>query len=162
MCFDGESPRVFDVSEVRARKLHRCCECAEEIPKGARYERASGLWDGEWDAFTTCLRCARAREMVQEIEAAEGCHGGEAWCPFGHLAEYAQNVIDSIDRDFARALMAWAEFRTDVTDSWPTRGEWIDLFARVAPEERRRRIEERKAEETARKAARAQWSERWG
>lgn len=49
--------------EVRvAAKVHTCGECGCSIRVGERYEVATGLWDGEWSTFKTCLPCVRVRD----------------------------------------------------------------------------------------------------
>ena len=53
----------FTVKTVRrAAKPHRCCECRENIPPGARYEHYTGKWGGEIDTFKTCLSCVEIRD----------------------------------------------------------------------------------------------------
>lgn len=72
---DGDT-RECSTSTVRtARKDHRCYECHEVIPKGSRYEYASGIWDGSPSAFKTCLSCVEIRNHF-------GCEGwiyGQLW-----------------------------------------------------------------------------------
>ena len=46
---------------VRARKVHKCCECDEPIQIGERHERVGGVWDGEWSTYRTCSVCASIR-----------------------------------------------------------------------------------------------------
>lgn len=36
MCFDGDAPDFYEQKNVRARKEHRCCECAEKVPARRR------------------------------------------------------------------------------------------------------------------------------
>lgn len=60
-----ELPAVFDASIVRSRKEHCCCECSRTIPRGQKYLRNRGLWDGHWDEFKQCLRCARLFKVVE-------------------------------------------------------------------------------------------------
>lgn len=59
---DHEEPVVFCGSIVTARKPHVCTECYETIRPGDQYERADGLWGGEWSHFKTCWFCQRVRE----------------------------------------------------------------------------------------------------
>lgn len=51
MCFDGDSPEVFEEREIVARAEHACGECGETIARGERYERVKGLWDGSWSTL---------------------------------------------------------------------------------------------------------------
>lgn len=59
---DGDAPRVYHVSIVTARKEHICKECREAIPRGARYERITGLWGDRWSTMRTCLSCVEIRD----------------------------------------------------------------------------------------------------
>jgi hypothetical protein len=65
---DGEAPAVFREEERQARKAYKCCECRAPIKPGERYENATGLWDGAWATYRTCLTCARIRDDL--------CKGG--------------------------------------------------------------------------------------
>lgn len=58
----GNTPTLCTVKIVKARKPYFCCECKNEIMPGERYEHVSGLWDGEWAVYHTCLPCSRIRE----------------------------------------------------------------------------------------------------
>lgn len=60
-CPDYEPADVFEEKLVRARKTHECCECGAEISKGEEHEVASGLWEGDWSRYRTCLLCVRIR-----------------------------------------------------------------------------------------------------
>ena len=74
----------FEMSEVwltsypRSRKVRKCVECCREIPIGVTYQRIKSLYDGRWEALTTCAVCA-------EIRGAFSCGGeliGNFWCDF--------------------------------------------------------------------------------
>ena len=72
---DGDLPEFYSQAFVKARKPHRCVECREAIPVGAKYERMSGKWDGDVRTETTCLCC-------QEIRSSFCCEGwtyGQLW-----------------------------------------------------------------------------------
>lgn len=58
--FDG--PEVGTKTMRKARKLHKCCECHQEINPGETYEHVTGLWDGAWSSFKTCAICVRIRD----------------------------------------------------------------------------------------------------
>ena len=45
----------------KARKIHKCCECGEEIRPGESYRVDSGKYDGEFFSEKTCLLCAEIR-----------------------------------------------------------------------------------------------------
>lgn len=73
---DGELPE-FSVEEFHiARKEHKCCECGEIIKPGQKYQKISGLWDGHFSRFKTCMPCYNIRENY--------CSNGYI---FGGLAE---------------------------------------------------------------------------
>lgn len=72
----GENPaEVLGTLIVRARKPQTCCECAEPIRPGDRYEVVSGKWDGAWSSFKTCLPCKEIREAF----CCEGWIYGTLW-----------------------------------------------------------------------------------
>jgi len=54
---DGERPDLYEERVIKARKDHRCYECSGVIPKGEHYNRAKGMWDGEFSSFATCGDC---------------------------------------------------------------------------------------------------------
>ena len=62
-------PTLFNATEPRARKPHCCCECKETIPKGTKYQRIEGLWDGDWGSYTTCITCANIRQTLAPCSA---------------------------------------------------------------------------------------------
>lgn len=58
----------------KAKKQHECCECRESIRVDERYERITGVWDGEFSTFKTCMPCARLREYLlteSDLDAEE-------------------------------------------------------------------------------------------
>lgn len=72
-CEDGNPPRVFERRLRKARPLrlpYECCECGYEILHGDWFEESRGLWEGGWDSFRTCLKCAARRKAWAAIE----CH----------------------------------------------------------------------------------------
>lgn len=62
MDYDACANDFYHERMVVARKAHRCCECGEAIPVGARYQRATGKSDGEVWTATTCAVCAEIRQ----------------------------------------------------------------------------------------------------
>lgn len=60
----------FDTSsKVKARKLHRCCECYGAINRGDTYEKVFVVQDGDASNFKTCQKCAEARDwLVNETD----------------------------------------------------------------------------------------------
>jgi hypothetical protein len=62
---DYDPADVYNQSEVKARKPHRCCECLQEIPPGAIYERVSMLFEGKWLRYDTCKSCKEIRDVFR-------------------------------------------------------------------------------------------------
>lgn len=72
---DGDGPSLSSSADVVARKSHRCYECGEDIERGARYRKESGLWDGRFDEFKICLPCIAVRDRL----ACNGWVYGNIW-----------------------------------------------------------------------------------
>lgn len=82
--FDG--PAFTETKIVKARKQHLCCECQEYIEPGKQYECTSGLWDGSFSRFATCLPCMRIRKH---------------YCPHGWIyGELRNTLIECLDFDY--------------------------------------------------------------
>lgn len=82
--FDG--PTFSKTKIVKARKRHRCCECDEYIQPGKQYERTSGVWDGDFSTFATCLPCMRIRKQ---------------YCPHGWIyGELRDTLKECLDIDY--------------------------------------------------------------
>lgn len=64
--YDGDAPKVFNASDVTARKDHQCFECQSVIPRGATYERVTGLWEAGWETYRFCLACAEISREFSE------------------------------------------------------------------------------------------------
>lgn len=60
--WDYDLPSVYTETHPKAAKIHKCCECHQEIPKGSVYQHVKGLWDGDWRTFKTCEQCEGQRE----------------------------------------------------------------------------------------------------
>ena len=86
-CIDyGDGPTLYDEKYRKARKEHKCCECGQTINAGDDYQVITGLWDGRWDEFKTCEKCADLRDSLMDVS-----------CPaLGDLradyAEYLENI----------------------------------------------------------------------
>lgn len=61
-CYDG--PEFYSETNPRAKKDHTCGECMRIIKSGEIYERAVGVWDGEWGTHKTCMGCKRMRDEM--------------------------------------------------------------------------------------------------
>ena len=68
-------PAFSSTSTPRAKQEHICCECRDVIPKGAKYQRTSGKWDGSMDTYKTCLSCVEIRDHF----ACNGFMYGQLW-----------------------------------------------------------------------------------
>ena len=82
-------PDVFDVVIRTARIEHKCCECRTAIQPRQKYEYVSGVWEGEWDHYKTCMNCAELRKMFKDDD---GCYP-----PFLYLLEayLEQDTLDN-------------------------------------------------------------------
>jgi hypothetical protein len=61
---DYDAP-VFYIQEIRkARKVHKCDECAGTVAVGETYEHVRGKWEYV-DTFKTCQRCHNIRQWVK-------------------------------------------------------------------------------------------------
>ena len=93
----------WEEKTVVARVQHRCSECNVLIPKGERYERATGLLSGEgWKTWRRCMVCVALQEMI--VTKLDIC------VPFGALAAYCADSGE----------YSWLNF-----SEWQTRhGNW--------------------------------------
>lgn len=63
---DYEVADIFEQTiDFVGRKEHKCCECGEHIPAGAKHEKIDMLYDGHWAHFRTCSVCAEIAEAFQ-------------------------------------------------------------------------------------------------
>jgi hypothetical protein len=61
---EGEPWSVVTEGHRRARKVHKCCECGEAIPKGETHHYFAGVCDGEFVDYRTCLFCEAERDRI--------------------------------------------------------------------------------------------------
>lgn len=88
-CYCDYDPPAFSSQYIvkAARRAHVCEECRRAIPKGASYEYTSGLWDGHFDTFKTCLLCCDLRKWTwSNIPCFCWAHG--------NMLDDARNAID--------------------------------------------------------------------
>lgn len=67
MCLidDGDGrATVLSAAWRRARKAHRCSECARTIGAGERYHHEATLYEGEFEIYRTCAHCMRVRAWL--------------------------------------------------------------------------------------------------
>lgn len=88
----------------KARKVHVCSECCDQIAANESYEYVSGVWDGSPDSFKTCLLCVEWRDAFITFA------GANDMCPppLGRLISYLYEHAHEISRDEARYLRAAA------------------------------------------------------
>lgn len=62
---DYDAPDFYTAKIRKARKPHRCEECAGQIMPGDTYEHVSGKWVDYLDTFVTCRHCVSLRQWVK-------------------------------------------------------------------------------------------------
>lgn len=60
-CSD-EGQEFFNSSVRKARKIHKCSECEDEIKPKENYEHVFGKWRDEIGVYNTCSACLEIRE----------------------------------------------------------------------------------------------------
>lgn len=77
MCMvdDGDYAEVYVRRDRRARKPHRCYECARVIAPGEGYEEARSLYPDGWSTFRTCAHCQVVQAWLRR-ECDGFLHGG--------------------------------------------------------------------------------------
>ena len=83
---DIDPPEFISEYWRTARKEHTCCECGKKINPGDEYQIVAGKWEGYFDAFKTCEKCADLRDSLIE---AGGC---PLYC--GLYEEYEAFITD--------------------------------------------------------------------
>ena len=61
--YDSDQPDFFTVKKPRARKVHKCNECARDIQPGEVYQRDSGKWFGKMLTFKICAACSEIMDV---------------------------------------------------------------------------------------------------
>ncbi len=89
-CEEGDMPSVVNTVWRKAIKEHRCCECKDFIRPGERYERTTGLWDGEWSTYNTCGDCVDTRLEVFDMAGVWPAFGSAACCFVQAMREIEQ------------------------------------------------------------------------
>ena len=65
---DSPYPQFCSNRIVKARKIHRCGECCNEIKIDEKYEYTAGVWDREFQVFKTCLDCHDVKNYLDRNE----------------------------------------------------------------------------------------------
>lgn len=84
----GEYPEFGNESFQKARKIHKCCECRENILPGQEYNKYVGKWDFGFETYKTCMACYRIRKYY--------CSSGYI---FGELVEHLDECLGFDYRD---------------------------------------------------------------
>lgn len=66
-----ETYTVYNESFIKARKVHSCDACAENIQPGHVYARIFILFDGSARSVKRCLKCQRMHEHLRTLGAHE-------------------------------------------------------------------------------------------
>lgn len=100
---DFDEPRVQSEYVRRARKLHTCCECRNEIRPGDYYRVDSGI-DADRHAYTykTCLACVRIRNWLMDEMSAGRLHDASGVDGLGRW------VFEMLGESCRTALEDWA------------------------------------------------------
>lgn len=98
---DYEPSDVWCLTEPKARKEHKCCECGGTIRRGERHKRVSSLYDGRWSTFRRCADCAvTACDLKQLLEGYGSC-----LCDFwGDMRGEMYNIADYASVELLRKL----------------------------------------------------------
>jgi hypothetical protein len=88
-CLADDMADIYNETWQRARKHYKCCECSSAIEPKDSYQRVTMLYDGMWDTYKTCEKCADLRESLADID-----------CPaFEYLSEcYTDNIRPCVKR----------------------------------------------------------------
>lgn len=100
-----------NIKVVRGKRDYRCVECSKPIPKGAEHEAYSGLWEGEFETYRTCIPCRDLREALRPIMKQAW---GEDCFTFGHVRANISELREHSDEtraavDALPALSSQAE-----------------------------------------------------
>ena len=77
---------------VKARKQHKCYECHRAIAPGKKYEKYTGVCDGEIFTHKTCLDCL----SVRNVFFTGGYEFGGIWEYFNeHIRECGYRLSES-------------------------------------------------------------------
>ena len=82
---DGTA-EFYETKHPKARKEHRCEDCREIIPVGAKYRRDAGKFDGDFFDIVTCLICDEIRSAFTCAEYDQvGPPPGELWSDIAEM-----------------------------------------------------------------------------
>lgn len=114
--FDGMIENL-DMHLIRARKPHKCYECRRDIQAGSECERGSGLWEGKFDAWHTCMDCYHIRVgLTCDGPSALGVLWEDIYEAFAY-SPFTSACLDKVETASAKAYlqerwMKWKGLRT--------------------------------------------------
>lgn len=88
----GEYPEFYKETFPKARKLHKCIECGENILPGQNYNNYKGKWDGEFRIYHTCIPCNSIRKHYCKHGFIFGNLMEQIWDCFGF--DYTSNEFE--------------------------------------------------------------------
>lgn len=92
-------PEFYTHSEPVARKEHQCCECHAPIPRGEKYFRGVGKWDGDISVHCQHILCMEACMLIRDTIEGECISFG------GLMDYYGEYRRDFADTEAGRKLM---------------------------------------------------------
>ena len=79
MCGCSETPDFWESKWIKAKVVHKCCECGSDIDIGEKYHKHSFLYDGKWSHEKMCQFCSmKWGEYLYELQE-RGCCIGSLW-----------------------------------------------------------------------------------
>lgn len=117
MCRYDDNPAEFLTDRIsRARKEHKCDECARTIKPGEQYEYTFGKWDGWVDVIKTCQHCLAAREWL-----ATACMTWTYHDVLGELVEHWDEEYDLRSVQLGRLIIGMRRRWRDGADPIPNK-----------------------------------------
>ena len=93
---------LHEAKTRKARKEHKCNECGRTIGIRENYEHVSGLWDGRFSHYKTCMDCLSLRNEFF-------CEGWNYEMVHEDLTEYIQEAQGQIPEDCILRLTPGAQ-----------------------------------------------------
>lgn len=106
----SESPVVYRSESRRANRQHICCECRGKIFRGETYHHFTGLWDGRWDTYKTCLVCDGLRNEINST-----IKDYENLVPLSGLLDY---IFDGKDHKMMRIFVDNMNCHDTIVPDW--------------------------------------------
>lgn len=108
MCSIDDADRAIVLHNVdrKARKPHRCSECARTIEPGEVYNHQATLFDGSKESYRCCAHCEVARDWLQ----AE-CGGWVYTEVADEVTEHFRDGYAQLGRLAASLRRRWRGFR---------------------------------------------------